>query len=214
VDRDGRIYVSDTRVSWVDVLTVRGKSVARLELPAPDDDPFTSGAGAIAIDRDGTIFVATRGDSGRVHVFDSNFRHVSTWGTPGTEPGQMSMITGIAVGPDGRVAVCCVSTKLAVQIYDRTGTYLAGFGVHDQGAANFSLPSGVTYTADGRLWVLDGIRQTVSVFSGTGALEGLVGGMGQGPGQFQYPCALASDGRELLVVAERVGNRVQVLRTR
>lgn len=214
VDAQGRIYVSDTRVSWVDVVNVRGKSVGRLELPAPDNDPIRSGAGALAIAPDGSIFVATRGDSGRVHVFDANFRHVSTWGTPGTEAGQLSIITGIAIAPDGRVAVCCVSTKLAVQLYDRTGSFLTGFGVHDHGAANFSLPSGVAYTAGGRLWVLDGMRQTVSVFEGTGSFVGLVGGMGSGPGQFQYPCALASDGQELLVVAERVGNRVQVLRTR
>ena len=91
---------------------------------------------------------------------------------------------------------------------------LNAFGVHDHGPGNFSLPSGVTTTADGRIWVGDGIRQIVQVFEADGSFLEIVGGVGSGPGQFFNPYALASDGRELIAVAERAGNRVQVMRTR
>ncbi|OGF14871.1 MAG: hypothetical protein A2W00_05850 [Candidatus Eisenbacteria bacterium RBG_16_71_46] len=214
IDRRGRILLSDQRVSWVDVLDVRGRPVARLDLPAPDDDPLKSGAGALAVRPDGTILVATRGDSGRVYVFDRDYRRIGAWGVPGADSGQLSAITGIAVTPDLRTVVTCLKTRYAVQIFDPAGACLQGFGVHDHGPGNFSFPSGVTVTADGRIWVSDGLRQVVQVFDSAGTLVEMVGGAGNGPGEFLNPCALASDGRELLAVAERVGNRIQVMRAR
>jgi hypothetical protein len=42
----------------------------------------------------------------------------------------------------------------------------------------------------------------------------MIGGFGDGPGQFRFPEGLASDGHDLLVVAERGSHRVQVLRAR
>jgi sugar lactone lactonase YvrE len=214
VDRRGRILLSDFMVPWVDVLTVRGRSVDRLELPAPDDTAGAFGAGAIAVRRDGVIAVASRGDSGRVHVFGPDYRHVTTWGTPGTGAGELSGISGLAWTPDRRLVVVCSATETAVQIFDENGAFERGFGRHQHGPGNFSLPTGVAVMGDGRLWVGDGLRQIVNVYDGFGNYLGMVGGFGDGPGQFRFPEGLASDGTDLLVVAERGSHRVQVLRAR
>jgi DNA-binding beta-propeller fold protein YncE len=86
--------------------------------------------------------------------------------------------------------------------------------VHDIGPGNFSLPSGVAVSADGRIWVSDEIRQIVQVFEPSGKFIQSVGVGGRGPGEFHYPSALASDGKDLVAVAEREGNRFQLLRVR
>jgi DNA-binding beta-propeller fold protein YncE len=217
VDRAGRIFVSDALASYVDVLDYRGKSVARLELPAaiaPARVATRSGPGALAIAPDGGLLVAERGGENRVHRFGPDLGLVGSWGVSGLEPGQLSAITGLAVGRDGEVVVACAGTRLAIQIFSPTGEYLRGFGVHDIGPGNFSLPSGVAVSADGRIWVSDEIRQIVQVFEPSGKFIQSVGVGGRGPGEFHYPSALASDGKDLVAVAEREGNRFQLLRVR
>lgn len=213
VDAAGRLLVSDLDVPWVDVLDVRGRSVGRLVIPG-DSLAYEDGAGALAVAADGRIFVASRGHRGRIHVFGPDFAHRATWGEAGTDSARIADITGLGVDAEGRVWVTCAATRFAVQVFDDAGRFQFGFGLHDLGPENFSLPTGVAFTGDGRVWVGDEIRQIVQVFDRTGAHLGMIGGMGNKPGQFQFPRALASDGGSMLVVAERVGNRFQVWRSR
>jgi hypothetical protein len=42
----------------------------------------------------------------------------------------------------------------------------------------------------------------------------MFGGLGKAPGSYQYPSSLASDGKTRLAVAEREGDRFQVLTIR
>lgn len=214
VDRTGRIFVSDALASYVDVLDYRGRSVARIALPAPAPTASAPRPGALSIAADGGLLVAERDGANRVHRFGADLALLGSWGVSGLEPGQLSAIMGIAVGRDGDVVVACAGTQLAVQIFSPAGEYRRGFGVHDIGPGNFSLPSGVAVSADGHIWVSDEIRQIVQVFEPSGAFKQSVGSGGRGPGQFQYPSALASDGKGLVAVAEREGNRFQLLRVR
>jgi hypothetical protein len=78
------------------------------------------------------------------------------------------------------------------------------------GPGTVSLPSGITTTSDGRIWMTDELRHHVQVFDSSGALVSTFGGLGTGPGDFQYPSALASDGGSRLVVVERGGGRFQL----
>jgi DNA-binding beta-propeller fold protein YncE len=213
VDGRGHALVVDNQDTAVDVLDFRGRSVARLALAAPGGASQTR-AGAVAVSPTGDILVAAGGREGRVFRFDRDYRPLGCWGEPGTAPGHLSGITGLAVLPDGRVVVTCAQTEFAVQIFSEAGAYVAGFGVHDIGPGNFSLPSGVTTTRDGRIWVTDEIRQVIHTFDSDGRFLGMVGGGGVAPGQFRYPSALASDGEACLAVTERVGNRFQLLRAR
>ncbi len=212
VDRDGNVLVSDMLAPYVDVLDYRGRPVAQLHLPAPDDTLANGhGPGALAVGADGSIWVASRGVEGRVYEFDADYRFKNAWGTPGAEPGQLSAITAIALNPAGEVVVGCVRTHFALQVFDRQGVYLRGLGVHDIGPGNFSYPSGIAVMADGRLWVSDAIRQSVQVFDSAGKVLGVVGGFGVGPGEFVNPSALASDGKGMLALAENAGNRFQLM---
>jgi DNA-binding beta-propeller fold protein YncE len=207
---DGRVLVSDSWAAYIDVCDFRGRSLQRLALCAPDDRIDTgNGPGPIAIAPDGRILVASRGKAGRVHVFSPEGTQLSSWGTAGSEPGQLASITAIGVAPNGEIVVTCASTTLAVQVFDASGRYLRGFGVHDLGAGNFSLPNALVITPDSRLWVCDGIRHQVQVFDMAGMLLGVVGGGGEGPGALLYPSALASDGQGFFALVETGGRRLR-----
>lgn len=212
-DKDGNLLVVDRLAPYVDVLDYTGAFVARLDLPAPDNEADSGhGAAAVAVAPDGTILVGSQGDSARIHRFSPDYDYLGSWGRYGDGPGQLDGITGIAVAPGGNVVVTCARTQLAVQIFDSKGGFIKGFGVHEIGEGNFSLPGGVAVTPDNRIWVADEMRQTVQVFDAEGTYLGLLGGVGDAPGEFLYPSALATDGGKLLVVAERLGGRVQVMR--
>jgi DNA-binding beta-propeller fold protein YncE len=211
VDRAGRILVSDRRAAYVDILDYRGRSVGRVEIPAAARDS-AGGPGALALTPDGGLLIADRGLSGRVYRFSPGLEFAGAWGDSGAGPGQLTTISGIAVAAGGEVVVTCTLTQLAVQIFSPTGEYLRGFGVHDIGAGNFSYPSGVTIASDNRIWVTDQLRQIIQVFDLSGQFLQSYGGIGSGPGQFLYPSALASNGTDLVAVAECRGNRFQLLR--
>lgn len=213
VDAESRLYIADITVPWVDVCDFRGHSLTRLALPAPDDRLATGGAGPIAIAPDGRIYVASRGDHGRIYVFGRDDSLLGSWGEAGTAQGQLHSITALAVAPDGSIVVTCARTFRAVQVFDAQGKYLRGFGVHDIGPGNFSQPTGVVVTPDGRIWVVDSIRANLQEFDGAGTLVGATGG-GEGPGAWLYPSALASDGHGWFAVAEMGGSRLRLLHIR
>lgn len=215
VDRAGHLLVVDNMATYVDVLDFRGRSLGRLEFPAPDNAPDLRNApGSVAVMADGTIFVGTRGKEGRIYRFGSDYRRLGVWGRAGSGSGQLSGITSMVSSIDGNLVVACQQTELAIQVFDPAGRFLFGFGRHEIGPGNFSFPSGVVVTPDGRIWVTDELRQVVQVFDPQGGFLGAVGSGGPEPGQFLYPSALANGGDTLLAVAERIGNRLQLLSVR
>lgn len=215
VDPSGRLIVVDQMAAYVDVLDFRGRSVGRLELPPPDNDPNLANApGSVVVASDGTIYVGTRGEDGRIYRFGPDLKRVGVWGRAGSGEGQLSRIAGLAFTPEGNLVVLSGGTDLVVQVFDPTGHFQFGFGRHEIGSGNFSFPSGVAVTNDGRIWATDELRQIIQVFDSKGVFLEAVGSGGVAPGQFQYPSALASDGDSLLAVAERIGNRMQLLSVR
>jgi DNA-binding beta-propeller fold protein YncE len=209
VDSAGRLLVADAYASYVDVLDGRGRSVGRIDVPALQGSP---GPGALAVTRRGEILVGMSGETGRVYRFTREYALDGSWGEAGRSPGMLANIRGIAELEDGDVAVLCLDTKFAVQRFSANGTYRNGFGAHEIGPGNVSFPSGITIAGDGAVFVSDELRQTIQVFDKEGLNIATLGGGGSRPGEFQYPSALASDGRSRLAVVERLGARMQLLR--
>lgn len=210
IDGRGRLLVSDALAPFVDICDYRGRSIGRITLPAPDDRlDEGNGPGAIGIASAGRILVASRGKQGRVHVLDADGKWLETWGVTGAAPGQLSVITGMAITPQGEVFITCIATDLGVQVFDAKGKYLRGWGEHDIGPGRFSQPAGIVVTPDARVWVTDTVRNNMQVFDVTGKLMGTTGG--EGPGSWFYPGALASDGKGGLALVEMGGKRFRVM---
>lgn len=211
IDSKGHVLVVDALATYIDVCDFRGTSLARIQLPAPDDGATVAGGpGPITVAADGRIVVASRNKTGGVWVLDADGKVLSHWGESGTGPGQLRAISGIAVAPGGEIVVVCVLTELGVQFFDATGKYLRGFGIHDIGPGRFSVPNGITITPDSRLWVTDMMRHNVQVFDPTGKLLGVLGG-GDGPGAMFYPSALASDGKGMFAFVETGGKLLRLM---
>ena len=203
-DRSGRLLVADQRVLYVDVMDRRARSVARLETPGGHPN-------ALAVAKDGTIYVGTTAEQSRIYRFGADYRPIDSWGDQGAEAGRLFGVTALGVLGDTAIAVACGRTDLGIQIFSPAGKYLRGFGAHDVGDGNVSMPSGVVVTTQGRLWVADEIRESIQIFDQEGNYVGKAGQSGVSPGEFSHPSSLAFDGRGLIALTDRGIGRVQVL---
>ena len=106
---------------------------------------------AVAVARDGTIYVAdghTEGrDPARIVKFDATGRYIKEWGTRGSAPGQLEVPHSLALDSRGRVFVADRWNN-RIEIFDPDGKLQ---GVWTQ----FSRPSGVYIDAKDTIYVTD-----------------------------------------------------------
>jgi hypothetical protein len=163
---------------------------------------------AIAMDEDGTIFLADS-SAGDIVALTREGRQKLRFGRRGSEKGEFTMITGIWLTPD-RIVVSDAQA-LGVQLFDRKGRFVAGWGKHDMGKENVSLPAGVVVDARGRIVLLDGIRQELKFYDDAGRFLDRLGGFSRQPGGIAFARDLSLDRQGRLCVADTGNFRVQVL---
>lgn len=207
VDREGRIFLIDALVEYIDVLDFKGRQIDRIMPPtdACGEDRF----GAMALAPDGEVVATLTCGDARVVFIGSGLEIVRI--VPLNAPAaERRGITGIAVDGDGRIYTTDpFAPETMVHVYDSEGEFLYGFGEHDVGFENFSLPSDIAITDAGVLWIVDSIRQVASSFTRSGEYISTIGGLGNAPGAFYFPSGITTDGGSRLFVIERGGNRYQ-----
>jgi len=207
VTRDGEIIISDNQSDYLDVFDYRGTPLQRIE-PANYEGIVSFRAAALALDSDGNLYIGTKVEKSEIIKLGPDFGFSMRFGEKGEKEYQFLNISGIMIGPEGRIFVTDLLSDPVVKIFATDGKFIKGFGGREEDKDDFSYAAGVTI-AGGRLWVVDGIRQVVKCLSLDGQFITMIGGLGVKPGDMNHPSAVSSDGDSMLVVAERLGNRFQ-----
>ena len=150
---------------------------------------------------DGSILVADGLRNSRIAKFDKDGRFLSSFGTKGTAPGQVSGVHGIAVDADGRIFVADRSNR-RVQIFDQSGKSLDIW-------PNLRQANDIVLGADGTVWVVDGTNARLVQFDKTGKRLYFWGTYGMQPGQFWEPHQISIDSEGTLYIADSFGGRTQ-----
>ena len=137
----------------------------------------------------------------RIAKFDKDGRFLSSFGTKGTAPGQVSGVHGIAVDADGRIFVADRSNR-RVQIFDQSGKSLDIW-------PNLRQANDIVLGADGTVWVVDGTNARLVQFDKTGKRLYFWGTYGMQPGQFWEPHQISIDSEGTLYIADSFGGRTQ-----
>jgi len=116
------------------------RGVAAME--APFNHPT-----AVAVAPNGDIYVTDGYANSRVHRFDAAGRQLTSWGTPGSGPGQFRVPHGIWVSRSERVYVCD-RDNFRVQVFDLDGRFLESWD-------DFFRPTSVFVDADGTVIITD-----------------------------------------------------------
>ena len=155
-----------------------GANKGHLNFPQQPGHPW-----GIAIAPNGHTFIADY-NTHQIHVFDEQRKHMRSFGQQGSGNGQLNSPTGIAVDADELVYVCNCCNN-CIEMFRTNGTFVRQIGV-----GCLSYPWGVTVN-NKQVYVADTENHRISIFTLEGQLIRTIGSRGSGPGQFNWPSAVA-----------------------
>ena len=203
LDADGLLYVTDSMLRRVFVFS--GSKNKRVI----GNDSLLRPTG-IAINKKEKLLYVVDTKGHRVDVFDLEGKKLFSFGAAGTQEGEFSNPTHIAIDAKGDVYVMD-TLNFRVQIFDKNGKFISQFGDMGPAIGNFMKPKGIAVDSEGNIWVSDSLRNSIQVFNREGRLLLIFGRDGIGPGQFNVPAGLFIDGKDRLYVADSYNYRVQML---
>ena len=156
--------------------------------------PFNRPAGRVAINEEGDIFVADGYGNARVHRFSLGGSLKTSWGLPGSGPGEFDLLHGVAMDSKGRILVCDFRND-RIQIFDQEGEYLTMW-------TGLRQPTEVVVGRDGVVYVAE-YQHRISILDGRGHVLARWGGeSSHEPGLFVAPHGIAVDSQGDIYVAE------------
>ncbi|PSO33805.1 peptidyl-alpha-hydroxyglycine alpha-amidating lyase family protein [Bradyrhizobium sp. MOS002] len=126
IDADDNLYCTDDGDHTVRKCTTDGKVLLTIGIPEKPS-PFMSGdpfhrCTHTALSPKGEIYVSDGYGNARVHKFTPDGKLMTSWGEPGTDPGQFNIVHNIATDADGFVYVADRENH-RVQVFDGNGKY-------------------------------------------------------------------------------------------
>lgn len=160
VDRFGSVWITSRKLHQVFKYSRDGKLLMTLGTRgvAGDNDSRVAlnGPADVAVAANGDIFVADgESPNTRIVKFAKDGKFLKSWGTKGSDPGQLLIPHGIAMDASGRLLVANRGNK-RVEIFSQDGAYL---GQIETG----STPYGLAIGKDGTLYVADGTKPSGSL---------------------------------------------------
>jgi sugar lactone lactonase YvrE len=168
---------------------------------------------AMAIRRDGRIFVASRSHQQSldivgiqmVNLAHEFFGQISEYGQA---EGQMVWPTALALDRDDNLYLADDFLQ-RITIFDRDGKVTGSWGRKGSGDGEFDGPSGLLFDRDGHLLVVDHRNHRIQKFTADGQFLGRWGRFGDGDGQFNLPWGITQDRHGTLYVADWRNDRIQ-----
>lgn len=165
-------------------------------------------------------FMAIDEGRGRLYVVDSHLHQVLVFdlvslqlkdkiGKRGEKNGEFNFPVGIAVAPDGSLAVTDTGS-CSVQVFNPDYKFVRRFGAQGNRPGEFIRPKGVAIDNEGNYWVVDAAFNNFQIFSPKGVLLMWVGQFGNVPGAFNLPMGIYIDKNQKVYVSDQLNHRLQI----
>jgi len=184
-----------------------------------------------AIDLSGNVWVTESGNN-RIAKFSKTGALLATYGSLGSEAGQLSDPFGIAIDPRNGNVYVTEKANNRVEEFSSSGAFIRMFGwgvsnghaefqictsscqagIAGSGNGQFSVLAGVSVDSSGNVWVADFGNNRVQEFSETGSYLKKFGSVGSGEGQFKGPIGIAFSAGSVFVT-DFNNNRVEKFST-
>lgn len=205
VAEDGSVYVADLRAGAVRHFDRWGVLIGSLRAPA---NPAVPKWMPVDVDLfEDEVYVA---DAQGVAVFDSKGALVRRFDRS-TSSSAFQRPASVEVRQDGALLVSDTNAARVVALGPKGQPYWAIPSTEATESRIFGLPRGLAIAENDSVMVVDAFRFGLTHISSTGERLETYGTEGSKPGHFRYPNDVAIRG-DLLVVADKENDRVQVLR--
>lgn len=165
-------------------------------------------------------FMAVDEGRRRLYVVDSHLHQVLVFdldtlqlknrvGKRGEKNGEFNYPVGIAVGPDGSIAVSDTGS-CSVQVFTADFKFVRRFGRQGDRPGEFIRPKGVAIDKEGNYWVVDAAFNNFQIFNPQGTLLMWIGQFGNVPGAFNLPLGIYIDKSQKVYVSDQLNHRVQI----
>lgn len=157
VDLDGSVvYVADTGNNLIKRYTRNGTFLSQFGGNGAGEGDF-DGPTDVATFRDRDLglraYVADSGNN-RIQIFDADDEFISSFGRPGSGPGEFNGPVGVAVGPSGSVYVTD-SGNHRVQKFTADGQFLGAVGSFGSAVGQLNRPHGISISLLEEIDVVD-----------------------------------------------------------
>jgi len=144
-----------------------------------------------------------------VRVYDENGKPLFTIGKKGSDDGEFSYPSYLAIDKKGNLYVVD-SFNYRIQIFDHEGRFIRKFGKLGDATGSFSRPAGIGVDSEGHIYVVDTAFNNFQIFNEEGKLLLWVGQGGGKPGEFSLPSGMYIDNKDMIYVSDTFNRRVQV----
>lgn len=198
------LAVSDSALKRVDLITLEGEPIGRIEKPGG----FVRPTGLAFDPRTQHLYVVDTG-AAEVCVFDLDGQLIRKIGQPGGDIGQFNFPTHVFVDKAGRLYVTD-SMNFRVQVFGANDQYLFELGRHGDASGHFGVPKGIAVDSQGHIYVVDSYFSNVQIFDDRGRFLLHFGQAGKINGQFDVPTGLAIDDADRIYVGDSQNHRIQI----
>ncbi len=164
-DATGRIYVADSNNRRLQVWDRDGNVVFTVPCGAPPPPPpsiaLLAGCTGVDTDSKGNIYAAAPTEH-TVYKLAPDGTLLGKFGTKGSAPGQLRSPYDVALR--GNRLYVTESNNQRISVFTLAGQFLDTFGTRGDGDGQFEQPRGIDIDNHGRVYVVDGKLERVSVF--------------------------------------------------
>jgi len=205
IDKNGTVYVSDSREQSVKVFTDHGKKflkdIGRGLLSRPTGLAYNTVS-------DELLVVDTKySEIIRYDIKTLTFR--GAIGSMGVEHGAFNNPTNIFSDRRGKIYVSD-SLNFRIQVFTHDGTFVRTFGKGGDSPGFFSRPKGVAVDSDGNIYVVDALFDNIQMFNENGELLMDFGKAGNNYGEFWLPAGIYIDKNDRIYISDSYNKRVQI----
>ena len=196
IDSDDNIYCTEWSSHCVHKFNSDGQlqwTLGTPGIPRPPGVPFNLPTD-LAVAPDGCLFVSDGYGNSKVHKYSAEGVLLSSWGEPGTGPGQFNLVHSVWVDSDYQVYICDRENN-RIQIFDRDGRFLKEW-------TGFLQPDKLWFDESETIFMAE-IRHRVTILDRQGEVLSQWGQAGDQPNQFRsYPHGIWGDSRGDIYVSE------------
>ncbi len=226
VDKDGNLFVADSKNRNVQVFSLTGLVDAKTDLILPrlDSVPLTvewmgtidhsnttqsGGLKSFGLD-DQSNFYCLDAEMSSISVYGPDGRFSMSFGKKGDEPARMSHPVGVALDSGGFLYVVD-SGNHRVQQWSRTGVFQNQFGKKGKSQTKFNSPSGIAIDSDGNLVIADTDNNRIKILGTDGQVEAILGELEKE--KLHKPISVATSTGGKLYAVEQGRRTVRVFNT-